>query len=203
MLRSFFEPRLRVRKARAHVIGVAASRPVLLDPFVGILLRDDVHELLAADAICQKMTTGAHPLDMSGRLQHVARNIAAVQQRAPDHLPRICGMIVPVESMADDRAHPVGADHELGFDLGAVGESEDDAFASLLDTNQAMVQMDQAVIQPARQRVQQVSAVKRIVRRAVTSCSFPPVIEFEKLTGLHVPRVDAWGRIGHSGDLFA
>ncbi len=75
--------------------------------------------------------------------------------------------------------------------------------ASLLDANEAMVQMDQAVIQPARQGIQQVGAVKRIVRRAVTSCTFPPVIEFEKLTGLHVPRVDAWGRIGHGGDLFA
>ncbi len=180
-----------------------SSRPALRDPFVGILLRDDVHELLAADVIRQQMTTGAHPLDMSGRLEHLARNIASLQERAPDHLPRIRGIILAVESMANDRAHPVGADHELGFDLGAMGESEDDAFASLLDPDEAMVQMDQAAIQRARQSIQQVGPVKRIVRRAVTGRIFSPVIEFEEFTGLHVPRVDARGRIGHGGDLFA
>ena len=100
------------------------------------------------------MTTGADPLDVSGRFQHLAWNVAAVQERAPDHLPCVGGIVVAVERLADDRAHPVGADHELGFDLGAVGERESDAVAAVLESNEAMVQMDQAVIQSARQRIQ-------------------------------------------------
>src|SRR5690242_5603869 len=110
-----FEPRFRVRKAQAHLVGVAAGRPAFLDPLVGILLRDDVHELVAADVIGQQMTAGADPLDVSGRLQHLPRNIAAVQERAPDHLPRVAGIVVAVERLADDRAYSVGADYELGF----------------------------------------------------------------------------------------
>jgi hypothetical protein len=66
-----------------------------------------------------------------------------------------------------------------------------------------MVQMDQAAIQSACQCIQQVGPVKRVVWRAETGCGFAPVIEFEKLTGLHVPCVDARGGIAHVGDLFA
>ena len=40
--------------------------------------------------------------------------------------------------MADDRAHAIGADHEIGFDLGAVGEGERGAIASLVDADEAM-----------------------------------------------------------------
>ena len=105
--------------------------------------------------------------------------------------------------MADDRADPVGADHELGFDLGAIGERESDAVAALLDSNEAMVEVDQAGIQSARQSIQQVGAVKRIVRRAETSGVFPPVIELDKFAGLHVPRIDARGRSAYGGDLVA
>ena len=66
-----------------------------------------------------------------------------------------------------------------------------------------MVEMDQAAIQSARQNIQQVGAVKRIIRRAVTLRGFQPVVEFEKLAGLHVARVNARGTRAHGGDLFA
>ena len=190
-------------KLSAHLVGIAAGRPAFLDPFLGILLRDDVHEFFAADVIRQQVTTGTDPLDMSGRLKHIVRNVAAIEQRAPHHLPGIGRIVVAIEGLADDRTHAVGANDEVGFDLGAVGEGEHDAVGPLLDPDQAMVQVDQAVIQCARQSVQQVGAVKGVVRRAVTRRGFPPVIEFEELTGLHVPRVDARGRVGHGGNPFA
>ena len=70
------------------------------------------------------------------------RNVAAVEQRTPDHLPGIGGIVLTIERLADDRAHAVGANDKVGFDLGAIGEGEHDAVVSLLDSNQAMVQMD-------------------------------------------------------------
>ena len=45
--------------------------------------------------------------------------------------------------------------------------------------------------------------MKRIIRRAVTLRGFQPVVEFEKLAGLHVARVNARRPRAHGGDLFA
>ena len=118
-------------------------------------------------------------------------------------MPGIGGIVLPVERLPDDRADAVGADHEIGFDLGAVGEGEHDAVAFLLNADEAMVEMDQAAIQSARQYIQQIGAVKRVIRRAVTLRGFQPVVEFEKLAGLHVARVNARGARAHGGDLFA
>jgi len=49
--------------------------------------------------------------------------------------------------------HAVGADDEVGFNLGAVGEGEHHAVVPLLDPNQTMVQVDQAGIKCARQKL--------------------------------------------------
>ena len=44
-LSSVFEPRLGIGEAPPHLVGIAAGRPAFLDPLVGVLLRDDIHEL--------------------------------------------------------------------------------------------------------------------------------------------------------------
>ena len=142
-------------------------------------------------------------MDVSGRLKHIVRNVAAIEQRTPDHLSGIGGIVLTIESLADDRPHAVGANDKVGFDLGAIGEGEHDAVVSLLERHQTVAQMDQPVIQSAGKNLQQVGAVKRVIWRPVTRRSFPPVVKFEELTGLHIPRVDARGRGAHGGNLFA
>jgi hypothetical protein len=137
------------------------------------------------------MATRPDPLDMAGRLEHLLRHIAAVEQRTPHHLAGIGRVVVAVERLADDRAHTIGADHDLGLDASAIGESEGDSVAALLQSGEAVSQMNGAAIEPARQRVQQVGAVKGVIGSAVARRSLSPIVEFEELTGLHVARVDA------------
>src|SRR5947209_20157783 len=137
------------------------------------------------------MATRPDPLDMARRREHLLRHIAAVQERTPYHLTGIGGVVVAIERPADDRAHAIGADHDLRLDLGAIGESENDTVASLLQSCQAMSQMNGAMIEPACERVQEVGAVKGVVGSAVPRCSLVPIVEFEELAGLHVARVDS------------
>ena len=111
------EARLGVGEAQPHLVGIAAGRPAFLDPFVGVLLGDDVHELPAADVIGEEMAAGPDPLDMAGRLEHLLGHIAAVQERTPYHLTGIGRVVVAIERPADDRAHAIGADHDLGLDF--------------------------------------------------------------------------------------
>ena len=82
------EARLGIGEAQPHLVGIAAGRPAFLDPFVGVLLGDDVHELPAADVIGEEMAARPDPLDVAGRLEHLLRHIAAVEQRTPHHLAR-------------------------------------------------------------------------------------------------------------------
>ena len=197
------EARLGIGEARAHLVGIAAGRPAFLDPFIRVLLGDDIHEPLGADVIGEEMATRPDPLDMAGRREHLLRHVAAVEERAPYHLARIARIVVPIERLTDNRAHAVGADHDLGLDLGAIGESEHDTVASLLQSGQAVSQMNGAVIEPAGERIQQVGAMKAVIGRAVAHRSLVPVVEFEELAGLHVARVDAGRRVGDSRDLVA
>src|SRR5262249_27943891 len=113
------------------------------------------------------MATRPDPLDMAGRLDHLFRHIAAVQERAPHHLPSIGRVVVAIESLADDRAHTIGADQEFGLNLSAIGESEDDAVDSLVKSCQAVSQMNGAAIEPACERIQQVSAMEGVIGSAV------------------------------------
>src|SRR5712675_866655 len=46
-----------------------------------------------------------------------------------------------------------------------IGEGEHDALAALLDAGQAVPQVNRAVVEPARERVQEVGAVKAVVGR--------------------------------------
>ena len=149
------------------------------------------------------MATRPDPLDMAGRLEHLLRHIAAVEQRTPYHLTGIGRVVVAIEHLTDDRAHAIGADHDLGLDVGAIGESEHDAVASLLYPRQAMSQMNGAMIEPAGERVQEVGAVKGVVGSSVPRRRLVAIVEFEELTGLHVAGVDT-GRCGRDrGDLVA
>ena len=149
------------------------------------------------------MATRPDPLGMAHRLEHLLRHIAAVQQRTPHHLTGIGRVVVAIERLTDDRAHAVGADHELGLDLSAIGEGEHDAVASLLQSGQAVSQMNGAVIEPACERVQQVGAVKGVIGSAVPRRSLVPIVEFEELAGLHVARVDSGRQVPDGGDLVA
>jgi hypothetical protein len=47
--------------------------------------------------------------------------------------------IVAIERVTDHRANTVRADHELGLDSSAVGESQEDAVATLLYVRQAVL----------------------------------------------------------------
>ena len=106
------------------------------------------------------------PLDMAGRLNGLKRHIGAVEQRAPHHLARIGRVVGAVERMTDHRAHAIGADDELGFDARAIVERQHDAIALLLQSRQAVPKMNGAAIEPARERVKQVGAVKGVIGRA-------------------------------------
>ena len=110
---------------------------------------------------------------------------------------------IAIERLADYRAHAVGADHELGLDLSAIGESEEGPVASLRYLDQAVPEMNGAVIEPACKRVQEIRAVKGAIGRAVPLRRLQPVVEFEKLTGLHVARVDPGRQVSYRGDVVA
>src|SRR5262249_57337484 len=59
------------------------------------------------------------------------------------------------------------------------------------------------MIESAGERVEQIGAVKAVIRSAVPRPGLVPIVEFEELAGLHVARVDA-GRCGPDrGDLVA
>jgi hypothetical protein len=125
---------LGIGEAQPHLVGIAAGRPAFLDPFPRVLLGDDIHELRAADVIRQQMASRPNPLDVPRRLEHVFRHIAAVQEHAPHHLAGIGWVVVAIERLTDDRAHAVRTDHDIGLDLGAVGEGKHDTVASLLQS---------------------------------------------------------------------
>ena len=125
MLRAL-EPRLGIGKAAPHLVGIAVGGPAFRDPFVGVLLRDDVHHLGAANVIGDEMAAGPDPLDVPVGLQHIGRHVAALQQRAPHHLAGISGIVVAIERAADDRPDAVGADHEIRIECRPVGEAEHD-----------------------------------------------------------------------------
>ena len=63
--------------------------------------------------------------------------------------------------------------------------------------------MDARGIEPARQRVQEIGAMERVVRRAKARRGGPAVVEFEELAGLHVARVGAGRGVADGGDLVA
>src|SRR5262249_61602701 len=93
--------RPRIRYAQPHLAGIAARRPAFVDPFLGVLLGDDIYELLAADVISEEMATRSDPLDMAGGLEHLFRHVAAVEERTPNHLTGIGRIVVAVERFAD------------------------------------------------------------------------------------------------------
>src|ERR1700745_127632 len=165
----------KVKRRASGSAGIATARPAFLHPFVRVLLGDDVPELLAADVIGEEMATRPDPLDMARRREHLLRQILAVRERTPYHLTRIGGGVLAIERPADDRAHAIGADHDLRLDLSAIGESENDTVASLLQSCQAMSQMNGAMIEPACECVQEVGVVKGIIGSAVPRCSLVPI----------------------------
>jgi hypothetical protein len=63
--------------------------------------------------------------------------------------------------------------------------------------------MNRVLIKPACQAVQEVGAVKRIIWSAVARRHFETIIEFEKLAGLHVARVNSRREVSDRSDLFA
>src|SRR6516165_590823 len=83
------EPRLWIGKAQPHLVGITASRPAFLDPFVCVLLGNDIHEVSLANVIRNEMAAGAETLRMAHRFHHSRRHIAAVEEGTPHHLPRI------------------------------------------------------------------------------------------------------------------
>src|SRR5712691_1858313 len=66
-----------------------------------------------------------------------------------------------------------------------------------------MSQMNGAVIEAARERVQKVGAMKAVIGRPVLRRSLFSVVEFEVLAGLHVARVDSGRCVRNRGDLVA
>src|SRR5262249_8563008 len=146
---------------------------------------------------------GAARLDMSGRLGPFLRDIAAVEWRTPCHRTGIGRVVAAIERLTHDRAHAVGADHDLGLDASAVGESEQCTVVALLEPGEAVPEMNGAMIEPACERVEQVGAVKGVIGGAVSRGILSPIVEFEKLAGLHVARVDAGRCRRNSGDLIA
>ena len=112
------QPRLGVGKAQPHLVGIAAGRPAFLDPFVGVFLGDDVHELLCRGCNRREDGSRARPIGYGpvGSSTSAGTSLP-FEQRAPDHLAGIGRIVVAVERLADDRAHAVGADHDLGLDL--------------------------------------------------------------------------------------
>src|SRR5262249_40068923 len=159
-------------------------------PFVRILLRDDIHELPTADVIGNEMAAWADPLGVPFWRKQFRRHLAGVQKRTPHHLTGIGRVVVAIERLTDDGPHAIGADHELGVNPVAVCESENGLVALLLYSRQAMSQMNSAVIEPACESLQQVGAMERVVRSAIPFRQLEPVVELEKLTGLHVAGVD-------------
>src|ERR1051326_2461687 len=63
--------------------------------------------------------------------------------------------------------------------------------------------MDRAAVEPAREYIQQIGAVKRVIGRAVALGQFETIVELEKLAGLHVAGVHAWRAVADGGDLVA
>jgi hypothetical protein len=101
------------------------------------------------------------------------------------------------------RACAVGADQELSFDARAVFEGEHDAVALLLYAGEAVPQMNRAVVEPARQRVKKIGAVKGVIGGAVARRRLDPIVEFEEFAGLQVPRVDTRRRGADSRNFLA
>ncbi len=202
-LSSLSEPRLGTGEAPAHLLGIAACRPAFLDPLVRVLLRDDIHELSATDVIADEMATRPDPLRVAIGLEHFRWHFARIEKRPPDHLARIGGIVSAIERLAHDGFHAVGPDQVLRLDASPVCEGQNDAIASLLQSCESMSEMNSAAIQPARESVQEVGAVKRIIRSAVLLRIFETIAEFEKFPCLHIARVNARRPISNSGNLVA
>ena len=109
-------------EASPHLLGIAADRPAFLNPCVRVLLRDDVHELAAADIVGNEMTTGADPLRMAVRLQCFAWHVFGFEKRAPYHLTRIGRVVSAIERLADHGTHTIRSDNVLSLNASAVCE---------------------------------------------------------------------------------
>jgi hypothetical protein len=149
------------------------------------------------------MATWPDPLGMARRLEHFRRHIVGVQKGAPYHLTGVGRVVVAIERLTDHRAHAIGTDHEFGLDAGTIGENLDGMIRALLNSGQAVRQVNGAVIKPACESVQQVGAMKRVVRSAIPLRHLESIIELEKLTRLHVARVNSRRQVPDRGDLFA
>jgi hypothetical protein len=108
------------------------GRPAFLDPLVRILLRDNIHELSASDIIGDEVAARSDPLSVAIGLNHLRRHFACVEERPPDHLTSVGGIVGAIERLAHDRSHAVGPDQEVRLDAGSVCKKEDDVVAQLL-----------------------------------------------------------------------
>src|ERR1700722_18140640 len=195
--------RFGIWKTRAHLVGIATRRPAFIDPFVGVLLGNNVHELLGADVIGNEMPARSDPLDMAGRLKDIRRNIVAVEQSAPDHLAGIGRVIVAVERPPDHGTHTVSRDHVFRLDASAVIERKHRRVVLFFYAGEAMSEVNVTGIESGCERIQQVGAMERVVGSAISLAGLESIVEFEELTGVHVPGVNSGRRVADSGNLFA
>ena len=103
--------------------------------------------------------------------------------------------------MADGGADAVSTDHDFRLPGRAVGERERDPRLALLDCRQAMIEMKTGGIDTARQNIQNIGAMNKIVRHTVTGGR--RLAKFQLLTGLHIARQNSFRSVAHGGKLFA
>ena len=138
------------RVGRDRLRHVAFARPGFLGPAVAVEMRDDVEEFAAPDGIVHHMAVRPHPHRAVGDI-NVARHRVRRRHAAPADAAGEARYIGAEQTVAHHRMNAVGADHDVGLDLAAVGKARHGVLGAALDRHGAHpVRISVVLSAPAR-----------------------------------------------------
>src|SRR5262244_863837 len=101
---------------------ITFPRPRLLSPRIAVEMRDDVDEFPASYGVVNDMTMRSHP-HRAFRDGNVARHRASGRHAAPADTAGESRRVRAEQALSHNRMNAVGADDDVGLDLGTVGKA--------------------------------------------------------------------------------
>ena len=120
------------RIGRHRLRYVAFARPGFLGPAVAVEMGDDVEEFAAPHRVMHDMAVRAHPHRAVDDI-NVARHRVGRRHAAPADAAGEARHVGAEQTVAHHRMDAVGADHDVGLDLAAVGKARHRVAGAALD----------------------------------------------------------------------
>jgi len=126
---------------------------------------DDVEQLAAAHPIVHDVSARSHPQRDVGGVD-IARHRLGRRHAAKTDAAGEARRIRAEQALAHLGMNAVGANHEVRFDLAAIGKTRNGAVCARCDRDAAQPKPDVGRPQRVRQNPQQIGAMNRDARRA-------------------------------------